>query len=229
MTSATTLFAASAPFRTVHHGRFRILVTDDRITEGRHLVLVKGQVTDESGVLCRVASACITSTALDADDCDCAGQNHSALEAIDTAGQGVLIHLDQEGRGNGLVAKVQALNGKEAGLDTFAAIEQLGFPADNRNYGDAALILEALKIRSIRLLTNNPDKAAALAHFGLVIDDQLPCLDAHPPLRSLRHLAAKARRGHRIPGAGGPPRADGQFGAEDQSGTGAHRRGGDSG
>ena len=163
MTTATTVFAASAPFRTVHHGRFRILVTDDRITSGQHLVLVKGRVSDRPAVACRVASACITSTALDADDCDCAGQNRTALDLIDADGMGVLIHLDQEGRGNGLVAKIRALNGKDAGLDTFTAIEALGLPADNRNYSDVARILHELRVPSIRLLTNNPAKVAAVA------------------------------------------------------------------
>lgn len=199
MTTATTVFAASAPFRTVHHGRFRILVTDDRITSGQHLVLVKGRVTDQPAVACRVASACITSTALDADDCDCAGQNRTALDIIDTEGMGVLIHLDQEGRGNGLVAKIRALNGKEAGLDTFTAIEALGLPADNRSYVDVARILGELGVPSIRLLTNNPAKVAAVTDVGVVVVDRLPCLDLDPPGRSLRHLAAKADRGHLLP------------------------------
>ncbi|MDH4276668.1 MAG: GTP cyclohydrolase II [Acidimicrobiia bacterium] len=199
MTTATTVFAASAPFRTVHHGRFRILVTDNRITSGQHLVLVKGRVTDRPAVACRVASACITSTALDADDCDCAGQNRTALDIIDADGMGVLIHLDQEGRGNGLVAKIRALNGKEAGLDTFTAIEALGLPADNRNYSDVARILHELRVPSIRLLTNNPAKVAAVADTGVVVVARLPCLDFDPPRRSLRHLAAKADRGHLLP------------------------------
>lgn len=208
MTTATTFFAASAPFRTVHHGRFRILVTDDRVTSGQHLVLVKGRVTDQPAVLCRVASACITSTALEADDCDCAGQNRTALDLIDTEGMGVLIHLDQEGRGNGLVAKIQALNGKEAGLDTFSAIEALGLPADNRDYTDVARILDELCVPSIRLLTNNPAKVSAVADSGVVVVERVPCLDTDPPQRSLRHLAAKARRGHLLPHYRRPRRAD---------------------
>lgn len=199
MTTATTVFAASAPFRTRHHGRFRILVTDDRVTRGRHLVLVKGRVTDQPAVACRVASACITSTALEADDCDCAGQNRTALDVLDTEGMGVLIHLDQEGRGNGLVAKIQALNGKEAGLDTFSAIEALGLPADNRDYTDVARILHELRVTSVRLLTNNPVKLTAVADSGVVVVERLPCLDPDPPRRSLRHLAAKADRGHLLP------------------------------
>ncbi len=199
MTTATTVFAASAPFRTVHHGRFRVLVTDDRVTGGQHLVLVKGRVTDQPAVVCRVASACITSTALDADDCDCAGQNRTALDIIDAEGMGVLIHLDQEGRGNGLVAKIRALNGKEAGLDTFTAIEALGLPADNRDYGDVARILHELQVQSVRLLTNNPAKLSALAACGVVVVERIPCLDSNPPGRSLRHLAAKADRGHLLP------------------------------
>lgn len=204
MTSATTVFAASAPFRTVHHGRFQILVTDDRVSSGQHLVLVKGRVTDQPGVTCRVASACITSTALDADDCDCAGQNRTALDVIDAEGMGVLIHLDQEGRGNGIVAKIRALNGKEAGLDTFAAIEALGLRADNRNYADVALILDALRVPSIRLLSNNPTKVTAVADSGVVVVERLPCLDTDPPIRSLRHLAAKADRGHHLPRSPAP-------------------------
>lgn len=199
MTTATTVFAASAPFRTTHHGRFRVFVTDERVTSGQHLVLVKGRVTDQPAVLCRVASACITSTALDADDCDCAGQNRTALDLIDAEGMGVLIHLDQEGRGNGLVAKIRALNGKEAGLDTFSAIEALGLPADNRDYDDVTRILRELQVRSIRLLTNNPTKVSAITDCGIVVVERLPCLDTDPPGRALRHLAAKAERGHMLP------------------------------
>ncbi|MDH3294553.1 MAG: GTP cyclohydrolase II [Acidimicrobiia bacterium] len=200
MTSASTVFAASAPFRTIHHGRFQISVTNAEVAGGRHLVLVKGRVADvppgQPAVLCRIASACVTSTALDADDCDCAGQNHVALARIDREGSGVLIYLDQEGRGNGLVAKIQALNGKAAGLDTFAAIEDLGLPADARHYGAVPRILEALGVTSVRLLTNNPDKAAAIAAAGVRVTELVPCLDPEPPPGARPHLRAKAARGH---------------------------------
>ncbi len=212
MTSAPSTFAASAPFRTVHHGRFRILVTDPAVCGGHHLVLVKGRIADpdtspldwlDSAVPCRVASACVTSTALDADDCDCAGQNRTALDLIDREGAGVLIYLDQEGRGNGVVAKIKALNGKAAGLDTFAAVEELGLPVDARRYHAVPTILEALGVSSIRLLTNNPHKAAAIAQTGVTVEGMVACLDPHPPPRARRHLEAKARRGHLLPNIGG--------------------------
>ena len=202
MTSATNVFAASAPFRTVHHGRFHISVTKPEVCGGHHLVLVKGQVADESGSpapLCRVASACVTSTALDADDCDCAGQNQAALELIDSSGRGILVYLDQEGRGNGLEAKIEALNGKAAGLDTFAAVEALGLPADARNYEPVPLILGALGVKAIRLLSNNPGKAASIVQTGVRVTEMVPCLDPHPPARARRHLQAKVRRGHLLP------------------------------
>jgi GTP cyclohydrolase II len=166
------------------------------------LVLVKGQVTDVGTgppALCRVASACVTSTALDADDCDCAGQNQTALELIDRDGAGILVYLDQEGRGNGLAAKIEALNGKAAGLDTFAAVEALGLPADARRYETVPLILDALGVPAIRLLSNNPGKAAAIVQSGVVVTEMVPCLDPHPPVRARRHLQAKARRGHLLP------------------------------
>ncbi len=118
---------------------------------------------------------------------------------MDDEGCGVLIHLDQEGRGNGLAAKIQALNGKEAGFDTFTAVERLGLPADNRRYDGVAAILAALDIPSVRLLTNNPFKVASVRRTGVVVVDTIPCLDPDPPRSARRHLAAKAERGHRIP------------------------------
>jgi 3,4-dihydroxy 2-butanone 4-phosphate synthase/GTP cyclohydrolase II len=175
------------------------LVTDAGILGGQHLVLVKGRVAEQPAVLCRVASACITSTALNADDCDCAGQNNVALDRIDGQGAGVLIYLDQEGRGNGLVAKIQALNGKAAGLDTFRAVEELGLPADARDYGDIGPILRTLRIPSVALLTNNPSKVAAIAETGVVVTSTEACLDPNPPARARRHLRAKAKRGHVLP------------------------------
>ena len=175
------------------------MVTDPTMVSGQHLVLVKGQVTDQPAILCRVASSCITSTAFDAADCDCAGQNRVALDLIDGEGQGVLVHLDQEGRGNGLAAKIQALNGKEAGLDTFTAVERLGLPADNRRYDDVPIILAALDVPSVRLLTNNPGKVASIRQAGVVVAEVVPCLHPNPPEAARRHLEAKIRRGHWIP------------------------------
>ncbi len=149
------VFVASAPYCTRRFGEFEIMVAPSGDINREHIVLTKGDVAGAVNVLCRVASQCVTSTALDAADCDCAGQMDRAMQLIDEAGSGILIYLDQEGRGNGIVSKVQAMNGKCKGLDTFAAVEELGLPADNRDYKEAAQIIHALGPESISLLTNN--------------------------------------------------------------------------
>ena len=192
------VFAARAPFLTRTYGEFTLAVTSPQRTGGEHLVLVKGEVSGRENVLCRVASACVTSTAFDAADCDCAGQLRSALDFVARDGTGVVIYLDQEGRGHGLATKIRALRGKAEGLDTFQAVERLGLPADARDYSDVPLILSELSISSIRLLTNNPDKRSALESLGVALCGVLPCRALDPPAAARRHLLAKRQRGHTL-------------------------------
>ncbi|MDD7917988.1 GTP cyclohydrolase II [Actinomycetospora callitridis] len=191
-------FLAAAPFHTTKFGDFDILASPGPRTGSENVTLVKGSVAGSGSVLCRVASACLTSTAFGAADCDCAGQLDDALTRIAEQSRGVLLYLAQEGRGNGLVSKIAAMNGKEKGLDTFRATEELGLDPDVRSYNAAARILSELRIKSIVLMTNNPDKETALTSNGVQVEGMLPCIDAHPPARSLIHLNAKRALGHML-------------------------------
>jgi GTP cyclohydrolase II len=195
---ADGFFVATAPFETVSYGRFEIMVSDADVTEGEHVVLVKQEVGGYENVLCRVASKCMTSAVFDAADCDCLAQNRYAMSIIRTTGKGVLIYLDQEGRGHGLATKVRAMNGKAAGLDTYKAVEQLGLEPDVRRYDDVPGILSALGIGSIALLTSNPDKSAYLQRIGVQVTQIIPCKPTDCPPGAERHLRAKRRRGHAL-------------------------------
>jgi GTP cyclohydrolase II len=192
-----TIFAAAAIHRTKHFGDFQILVTDKSATGGEHVVLFRGDIFGKENVLCRVASACLTSTALDSAECECTEQLVRALEAIDSNGTGILIYLDQEGRGHGITTKIRALAKKNSGLDTFAAVEALGLDADVRQYDIAAKILDSLDVRSICLMTSNPDKEEELKAAGIKIAEVVP-LKVRAPELAERHLAAKRLRGHKV-------------------------------
>jgi 3,4-dihydroxy 2-butanone 4-phosphate synthase/GTP cyclohydrolase II len=172
------------------------MVTSPEVIGSEHIVLVKGDVEDQEMVLCRIASKCVTSTAFGCSDCECADQIDKALEIITDAHRGVLIYLDQEGRGHGLATKIRAMNEKDIGFDTYSAVERLGLPADVRDYSHVPGILTGLGVHSIILLTNNPGKAAAIRSTGVEVAGVEPCRVDNPPARSLQHLEAKRRRGH---------------------------------
>ena len=196
------LFAAKAKHFTAQYGVFDLYVTANAPRVGvssELLVLVRGDVA-QSGVLCRVSSACITSTALGSIECECALQLDAALARIDAVDQGVLIYLtDQEGRGQGLTTKVRALANKNQGFDTFEAVEELGLDADVRSYEAVPAILDALGVRSIQLLTGNPDKQHALARAGVSVDG-IESLAVEPNTWARRSLQAKQARGHTVVG-----------------------------
>lgn len=191
------IFSASALHTTVHYGTWRIYATDDSLTNGEHIVLVKGSVDNAEAVLCRVASSCITSLALDSAECDCREQMTEAMSLMHDAEKGVLLYLDQEGRGHGLTTKIRALANKNVGMDTFAAVEALGMPTDVRSYDDVLTILKSLSVRSIALLTNNPAKATSLREVGIDIAEICPIFVTPHPLAHI-HQEAKRRRGHTV-------------------------------
>jgi 3,4-dihydroxy 2-butanone 4-phosphate synthase/GTP cyclohydrolase II len=162
------------------------------------VALVRGKVEGHNSVLCRVSSACLTSTVFDSSDCDCAEQNREALKAISQAARGIFIYLDQEGRGHGLVTKVKAMTFKAMGEDTFTAVESLGLPSDIRTYESAATILNDLGVTSVNLMTNNPSKVDGIRAAGIQVEAVIPCIALDPPPDSLRHLRAKQARGHTL-------------------------------
>jgi 3,4-dihydroxy 2-butanone 4-phosphate synthase / GTP cyclohydrolase II len=146
----------------------------------------------------RVHSECLTGDAIGSLRCDCRMQLQAALKMIESAGQGVVVYLRQEGRGIGLVNKLKAYSLQDMGLDTVEANERLGFPADLRNYGVGAQILNDLQIRRIRLITNNPRKIAGLKGYGLEVTGRVPLLIESTPY-NVNYLDTKAEKlGHML-------------------------------
>ncbi|HEY3468227.1 MAG TPA: GTP cyclohydrolase II [Amycolatopsis sp.] len=174
------------------HGVFRAVGYLDRAgTE--HVALVHGDVTG-IGTLTRVHSECLTGDAFGSTHCECGDQLGTALDRIVEEGAGVLIYVrGHEGRGIGLLAKLKAMRLQEEGLDTVDANVALGLPIDARDYHAAAGILTDLGVRSVRLLSNNPEKVAQLKRYGIRISEQVPLL-VPPNEENLRYLRAKAER-----------------------------------
>jgi 3,4-dihydroxy 2-butanone 4-phosphate synthase/GTP cyclohydrolase II len=162
-----------------------------------HLVLVKGDLGDGRGVLTRLHSECLTGDALGSLRCDCGVQLRAALRAIASEGRGVLIYATgHEGRGIGLVNKLRAYVLQDDGLDTLDANRHLGFAPDGRDYGEAAGCLAGLGVRTVRLLTNNPNKPRSLQRAGIAVEEVIP-LATSPHVRNVGYLRAKERRmGH---------------------------------
>ena len=167
---------------------------------GEHIALVYGDVSGDEPVLTRVHSECLTGDVFGSHRCDCGPQLDEALSRVVAEGRGVVIYLrGHEGRGIGLVAKLQAYQLQEGGRDTVDANLDLGLPADARHYGTATQILRDLGIQSVRLLTNNPDKTSSLEEFGVPVAERVP-LTPHPNDHNLAYLLTKRdRMGHDLP------------------------------
>lgn len=179
-------------------GEFKIYAYRNALDNTEHLAIVKGdpQELASKPAMVRMHSECLTGDALGSLRCDCRMQLQSALKMIEAHGLGVVVYLRQEGRGIGLVNKLKAYTLQDMGLDTVEANERLGFPADLRDYGMGAQILNDLSIKQIRLITNNPRKIAGLKGYGLEIVDRLPLLIEATDYNS-QYLATKAQKlGH---------------------------------
>lgn len=161
-------------------------------------VLVFGD--PENNCLVRIHSRCLYGEALGSQDCDCGPELTAALDLIQDAGAGILVYLEQEGRGAGLLVKALGYHESErTGADTFLSYERLGYPADDRSYKHAAASLRELGLTSVRLLTNNPDKIEQLEHAGVTVT-RVPLLTRPLSDRAAEYLAAKRlRRGHLLP------------------------------
>ncbi|MFQ5888892.1 MAG: bifunctional 3,4-dihydroxy-2-butanone-4-phosphate synthase/GTP cyclohydrolase II [Gemmatimonadota bacterium] len=155
-------------------GEFQIIGYRNDVDAHEHVALVRGDVRGAADVLVRVHSKCLTGDVFHSCRCDCGAQLEAAMRMVTEAGAGVIVYLDQEGRGIGLLNKLRAYELQDRGHDTVEANEVLGFPADLRNYGIGAQILVDLGLSTIRIMTNNPKKLSGLEGFGLEITDRVP-------------------------------------------------------
>lgn len=179
------------------HGEFILHYYTNSIDKKEHIAFVKGEVADKDNVPVRIHSECFTGDVLGSRRCDCGAQLDMALDIINQAGCGVLIYLRQEGRGIGLLKKLQAYNLQDQGLDTIDANLHLGHLADERQYDIAALILKDLHIRSISLITNNPKKIDELAKLGTQVNQRIP-IETRIHHDNLDYLKTKAERMHHL-------------------------------
>lgn len=179
-------------------GDFDLIAFRQKDTGEHHLALVKGDWQSEEAVPVRVHSSCMTGDIFGSCRCDCGPQLHKAMEIVQETGKGVILYMNQEGRGIGLINKLKAYQLQEQGLDTVQANEKLGFRMDERDYGIGAQILRDLGIRKIRLISNNPVKRAGLMGYGLEIVDNIPIeIPSNPHNR--RYLETKRdKMGHTI-------------------------------
>lgn len=164
------------------YGDFELVAYKQLTNDQNHLAMVKGQWEPGEAVLVRVHSSCITGDIFGSCRCDCGPQLHTALEMIEKEGKGVLVYMNQEGRGIGLINKLHAYKLQEEGLDTVEANLKLGFKMDHRDYGIGAQILRDLGVSKMRLMSNNPKKRTGLVGYGLEIVENLPievCANTH--------------------------------------------------
>ena len=180
------------------YGHFRLIPFRQKSNGLEHVVLIKGEWKEDEPILVRVHSSCVTGDIFGSERCDCGEQLHKAMRMVEQEGKGVVLYLNQEGRGIGLMAKIAAYKLQEEGYDTVDANVHLGYDPDERDYGVGAQILNILGVRKMRLMTNNPVKRVGLDAYGLEITENVP-IEITPNKYNKRYLETKKERmGHTL-------------------------------
>ena len=179
-------------------GDFEMVAYSQNDTGQNHLALIKGNWEPDEAVLVRVHSSCLTGDVFGSCRCDCGAQLHKAMELIEKEGKGIIVYMNQEGRGIGLINKLHAYNLQENGLDTVEANLQLGFKADNRDYGVGAQILRSLGVSKMRLISNNPTKRAGMVGYGLEVVENVSLEIISNKHNELYLKAKRDKMGHTI-------------------------------
>jgi len=181
-------------------GDFKLIAFREKYSSNEHLALIKGEWLKDEPVLVRVHSSCFTGDILGSLRCDCGDQLHTAMNMVEKEGKGVILYMNQEGRGIGLLNKLKAYRLQEQGMDTVEANIHLGFQMDQRDYGIGAQILRHLGIHKLRLLSNNPKKRVGLIGYGLEIVENIPIEIAPNPHNEKYLLTKRDKMGHEILG-----------------------------
>jgi 3,4-dihydroxy 2-butanone 4-phosphate synthase/GTP cyclohydrolase II len=180
------------------YGDFKLVAFKQITSEQQHLALIKGEWQENEPVLVRVHSSCMTGDIFGSCRCDCGEQLHKAMDLIEKEGKGLIVYMNQEGRGIGLLNKLKAYKLQEQGMDTVDANLKLGFKMDERDYGVGAQIIRNLGVRKMRLMSNNPKKRSGLIGYGLEIVENVP-LQVHPNPHNLEYLKTKKiKMGHEL-------------------------------
>lgn len=180
------------------HGHFRLIPFRQKNNNLEHVALIKGFWEEDEPILVRVHSSCMTGDIFGSMRCDCGEQLHQAMKMVEDEGKGVILYLNQEGRGIGLMAKIAAYKLQEEGFDTVDANVHLGYDSDERDYGVGAQILNLLGVKKMRLMTNNPVKRVGLEAYGLEITENIP-IETVPTKYNERYLRTKKERmGHTL-------------------------------
>jgi 3,4-dihydroxy 2-butanone 4-phosphate synthase/GTP cyclohydrolase II len=182
------------------YGHFKLIAFREKNSTNEHLALIKGSWEPGEPVLTRVHSSCFTGDIMGSLRCDCGDQLHTAMQLVEKEGKGVILYMNQEGRGIGLLNKLRAYKLQEEGMDTVDANLHLGFGMDDRDYGVGAQILRYLGITQLRLISNNPRKRAGLAGYGLEIVETVPIRIAPNPHNEKYLQTKRDRLGHEILG-----------------------------